>query len=167
MATTQNATPSLPASDTSTATDSAPRPPQHDIKAWKTVLQFVTSDMGLAQAEGKLEGHLGIQYKEINWRMTLKAVMDTENNTNKALESLDKLTMKIFGCQICQLHQQIDQPLVAHTIGSQVFSTPPELQRVEQELQECINELVKCTKIIGKPLTLEEDAEVCSGERRW
>jgi len=90
--------------------------------------------MGLPQAEGKLEGHLRTQYKEINWRMALNAVMDAENNTNKALESLDKLTMKIFGCQICQLHQPIDQPLVAHTIDSQVFTTPPELLRFELEL---------------------------------
>ena len=71
------------------------------------------------QAGLKLMAHLGAKYKDEDWRLSLKAVMDAENDSVKALKSLDALTMKIFGQPIAQVslvsvpthsdHPQYDQ----------------------------------------------------------
>ena len=75
--------------------------------------------------------------------------MDAENDQMEALKSLDELTMKIFGLPIYQLHQSSHQPLAIQNGISQLPSRPLELERV-------VNELVKCRRIIGQPLTLDK-----------
>jgi len=73
---------STPVSSTTTSASSySPSgSPQYDPKAWAIVQEFATSEMGLPQAEAKLESYLGTCYKEVEWRVPLKAVMDAEND---------------------------------------------------------------------------------------
>ncbi|KIJ52173.1 hypothetical protein M422DRAFT_243772 [Sphaerobolus stellatus SS14] len=132
-----------------------PKSPQKDIQAWKIILEFATSDMGSPQAEAKLEAYLGTWYRDADWRAAFKAVMDAENDQSEALKSLDKLTMKIFNLPILQL-QTSTQPPAMQTDGPLLPERPAELNKVEEELQKCVNELAKHKRIIGKPLTLEE-----------
>jgi len=63
------------------------------------------SEMALPQAKEKPQPHLGSHYKDEDWGVALKAVMDAENDTVEAMKSVDQLTKKIFGCPLSQIDQ--------------------------------------------------------------
>ena len=122
--------------------------------AWILIREFTVSDeMPLPEAEKKLQDLLGSFYTAGDWDPVLKIVMDAENDTEKALVQLDKLTVPIFGCPIGQLTE---------THVSQVPTTPtasvdlPQLSEVERDLTMAVNDLRQHKRIIGSPLTLEE-----------
>ena len=129
-------------------------PPMKNAAAWILIREFTVSDeMPLPEAEKKLQDLLGSFYTAGDWDPVLKIVMDAENDTEKALVQLDKLTVPIFGCPIGQLTE---------THVSQVPTTPtasvdlPQLSEVERDLTMAVNDLRQRKRIIGSPLTLEE-----------
>jgi len=69
-------------------TPALPKSPLTDPKACEIIAEFAASDMSLPQAEEQLKVHLGSQYIKAEWRDVFKAVMDAENDTLKALESI-------------------------------------------------------------------------------
>jgi len=131
-----------------------------DRKAWEVVREFAMSDeMRLPQAEAKLQVVLGDRYVEMEWQPVLKIVMDAENDTTKALDGLDKLTMKHFGCQITQLSVAVDinrSTTQTNNMSPETPATLPQLKSAEDELMKTVKDLQKRKRIIGAPLSLEE-----------
>jgi len=126
-----------------------------DVKAWEIIYEFVTSEMRLPQAKDKLGAYLGCNYKEEEWRGTFKAVMDAENDSFKALNALDKLTMPIFNMPISQL-SKVSTTAPRTPTTAQLQDCPAQLVSAENDLMECVKELKAQKRIIGDPLTLED-----------
>jgi len=118
-------TPQAPAAKSTTGN------PQHDLKAWEIILEFATSDMGLPQAEAKLQAHLGTRFKDGDWRAALKAVMDAENDHLEGVKSLDKLTMEILWRPISQLHDSAIPPQASNHAVPSAANTPQQLTELE------------------------------------
>ncbi|KIJ46291.1 hypothetical protein M422DRAFT_46281 [Sphaerobolus stellatus SS14] len=129
-------------------------PTVKDLSTWKILQDFATTEMGLPEAEAKLQACLGSRYNHGDWVDAYHAVMCTENNSEEAVKALDAFTNKIFGLPLAQalimtvnvttsIQQEI--PLPVH---------PTSLQIVENELQDCVDELKRHKRIIGAPLTL-------------
>ncbi|KIJ39132.1 hypothetical protein M422DRAFT_258011 [Sphaerobolus stellatus SS14] len=133
-----------------------PQTPQQDPQAWMILHNFATSNMGLPEAEEKLQAYLGSRYDDKHWWSAFKAVMDAENDAMEALKSLDKLTRDLLGQPISQLHEPATLPPIWQHISSEECSAAPQLSSIEGDLQRCVDELKKRNRIIGKPLTLEE-----------
>jgi len=77
----------------------SPFPPTSPLaypKAWEIVREFAVSDMSLPQVEEQLKDYLGCQYIGVEWSGAFKTVMDAENDTLKALESIKTLTDKFI-----------------------------------------------------------------------
>ncbi|KIJ27264.1 hypothetical protein M422DRAFT_271581 [Sphaerobolus stellatus SS14] len=108
------------------------------------------TEMGLPQAESRLTELLGTQYNERDWADSFRAVMNAENDTLKALKSLDELTMAIFHHHITDLPAS---PIP--TNGPQSLTSPTQLKGLEEDLQKAAKKLQKRRRI-RQALTLEE-----------
>ncbi|KAG6331558.1 hypothetical protein ID866_7533 [Astraeus odoratus] len=122
--------------------------------SWIIVQEFAMSDeMQLPEAKDHLKGMLGCSYAAVDWDPVIKIVMDAENNTQKALEGLDQLSVPIFGCPIKQLSvMDTSQVPALLTVSMELL----QLTEAEKDLLTAVNNLMKYKQIIGTPLTLEE-----------
>jgi hypothetical protein len=96
---------------------------------------------------------LGLCFDNTFWDSVLKAVMDCERDSEKALEVVEKLA-KVH-------HDKHPSPSVnkasKFTSGNSIHSSPPpELQTLESALLHCVDELIKRKQIKGSPLSLDE-----------
>ena len=130
-----------------TTPDTSNTSPMRELKAWEVIREFAMTDMRHRQSNALL----GDQYVEADWQPVLKVVMDAENEVEKALKGLDQLTKSIFGTKISQLSTSNEQPAQQpHSIPT--LPTMPQLTEVENGLQEAVDDLKQCKRIIGTPL---------------
>ena len=119
------------------------------VKGWEVIHEFaMSSSMTLPQAEEKLKAIFGAGYVDDTWRPALNAVLEAENDEQKALEAIEKLTHRTDATITTTNHTEPVTPPSP--------SAPPQLQEVEKELIDTVNELKACRRIVGAPLTLEE-----------
>lgn len=101
--------------------------------------------MSLPQAEEKLKGYLGDQYKWADWNPAYSAVMEAEQDVPRALEGLSKLTMNFLNCLISDLPDGriSTAPSTAPIPVANNAPKPnlPQLQDLETGLQEAVNKL--------------------------
>jgi len=147
--------------------------PTKDLKAWEVVREFAMSDdMRLPQAEQHLYALLGDRYVEADWQPALKVVMDAENDVEKALKGLDRLTESIFGMKTSHLSTSNAEP-TQQSCSIPTLPTIPQLTEAENGLKEAVDDLKQRKRIIGTPLTLEEmlnpieEREVGNSEYRF
>jgi len=60
-------------------------------QAWLILWEFASSDIRLPEAEEVLENLFGGQYKDSDWHLRLKAIIDTEGDIAVAQDALDQL----------------------------------------------------------------------------
>ena len=96
--------------------------------------------MSLPEAEAQLQNHLGTQYDDRDWRPALKAVMDAENDSIKALEAIRELSL---ACNLPKLTIRLPG------------RPNPQLANAETQLMEAVEELRERNRIFNMP-TLED-----------
>jgi len=130
---------------TTSSSDSITDPRPHvDLAAWTIVRKFAGTEMSLPNAESDLQAHLGDRYTDSDWRPALKAVMDTEGDTDLALRAVNTLEKAAFGRTGLKLRIPAHQQKLA------------QLSAAEQELMGSINGLKERKRIFGTLLTIDE-----------
>ncbi|KAF8122901.1 hypothetical protein EV363DRAFT_1181549 [Boletus edulis] len=115
-------------------------PAHADPGAWAIVREFATSDTSLPLVETALQEHLGSRYVASDWSLALKMVMDAEGDAEKASEAVEKLASA--ACQRSGLVVKLQKP--------------PQLEALEEDLEDSIMILKDKNRIFGNPLSVDE-----------
>ncbi|KAG8215525.1 hypothetical protein J3R82DRAFT_9177 [Butyriboletus roseoflavus] len=96
----------------------------------------MSDDIKLPAIKKQLLETLRTAYTAHDWGPVFKIVMDAENDVEKALVDLHKLTILIFGCLICQISILAPSPCSDLTFTLEKLLNPVQKQEIEESAYE-------------------------------
>ncbi|TFK31239.1 hypothetical protein BDQ12DRAFT_672021 [Crucibulum laeve] len=119
------------------------------MDAWNILQEFATADeMSLPQAEACLMDCLGTAYEDADWRPSLNAVMEAENDTAKALEAIEELALVV--------NSTPSQEKLTIRIPARPQAPVPQVTTLEGKLMACVSELRSWNQLHGEALSVNQ-----------